>query len=163
VARVLIVGCGCRGRRLATKLRTEGHAVRGTTRDPATLATIEAAGAEGVIADPDRLSTLLPHLSGVSVLCWLMGTAGGDPEATAALHGSRLESIAAKLVDSPVRGLVYEAGGTVERARREQGAEAVRRLGATHRMPAEVVAEDPSAPGPWLAGMTAAVQRVLGA
>ena len=35
VARVLIVGCGCRGQALARELRAAGHAVRGTTRDPA--------------------------------------------------------------------------------------------------------------------------------
>ena len=65
MARVLIVGCGCRGRALAAALVDEGHAVRGTTRargvgSPA----IEAAGAEAVLADPDRLATLLPHLPG---------------------------------------------------------------------------------------------------
>jgi 3-hydroxyisobutyrate dehydrogenase-like beta-hydroxyacid dehydrogenase len=46
VARILIVGCGCRGQGLARDLRAAGHAVRGTTRDPGKLAAIAATGAE---------------------------------------------------------------------------------------------------------------------
>lgn len=131
MARILIVGCGCRGRELARELGQAGHAVRGTSRDPARLAEIEAAGAEGVVADPDRLGTLLPHLAGVTVVCWLMG--GVDEPA---LHGERLQSLLAKLVDSGVRGLVYE--GTAE------GAELVRAAGAAHAMPVAVI-EEPGA------------------
>ena len=59
------------------------------------------------MADPDRLGTLLPLLAGVTVVCWLMGSADGDD--VTPLHGDRLESLLAKLVDSGVRGLVYEA------------------------------------------------------
>jgi len=47
VARVLIVGCGCRGQALAGALVAAGHAVRGTTRALARLADIEASGAQG--------------------------------------------------------------------------------------------------------------------
>jgi 3-hydroxyisobutyrate dehydrogenase-like beta-hydroxyacid dehydrogenase len=46
LARVLIVGCGCRGQALARELRAAGHAVRGTTRDAGKVAAIAAAGAE---------------------------------------------------------------------------------------------------------------------
>ncbi len=55
MARVLIVGCGCRGRELAGALLAAGHQVRGTSRDPAALRALAAAGVEGVVADPDRL------------------------------------------------------------------------------------------------------------
>ena len=58
MARVLIVGCGCRGRALAEDLRAAGHAVRGTTRDPARAAAIAAAGAEPYVGDPDRIGSL---------------------------------------------------------------------------------------------------------
>jgi hypothetical protein len=61
VARVLTVGCGCRGRALAERLAGSGHAVRATTRNLARTAAIEAAGAEAVVADPSRLATLLPR------------------------------------------------------------------------------------------------------
>src|SRR6478672_6679865 len=112
MARVLIVGCGCRGQALSRRLVDAGHAVRGTTRDPGRVAEIEAAGAEAVTADPDRLATLMGAIEGTSVVCWLMGTADG--ERARELHGPRLESMLEHIVDTHVRGLVYETGG-VER------------------------------------------------
>ena len=108
MARVLIVGCGCRGSALARRLAADGYAVRGTTRDPARTAAIEAAGAEAVVADPDRLATLVPRLAGVSAICWLLGSAEGAPE----LHGARLRTLLERLVDTPVRGVVYGLLGT---------------------------------------------------
>ncbi len=163
MARVLIVGCGCRGRELAAALVAEGRHVRGTTRDPAKLEAIEATGAEAVEADPDRLSTVTRHVSGISVLCWLMGSAVGEPEVIAALHGPRLESMLEALVDTHVRGVVYEGAGAVQRPRLEQGAESVRRAGRTYRMPVEVVEAAPRAVEDWVAAMSAAVGRVLSA
>jgi hypothetical protein len=80
--------------------------VRGTTRDPERVAEIEATGAAAVVADPDRLGTLLPHVEGVSVVVWLLGSVVG--EAAATIHGPRLESMLEALVDTPVRGVVYE-------------------------------------------------------
>jgi nucleoside-diphosphate-sugar epimerase len=103
VARVLIVPCGCRGRALAAGLTAAGHTVRGTTRDPANRDAIAAAGAEPYVGDPDRIATLMDALAGVSVVCWLMGSVP-VPE----LHGPRLRMLLEKLVDTPVRGVVYE-------------------------------------------------------
>jgi nucleoside-diphosphate-sugar epimerase len=159
VARILIVGCGCRGRALARELSGAGHAVRGTTRDRERLAKIEAAGAEAVIADPDRLGTLMAQLHGVSVVCWLMGSAGGG--AAADLHGPRLRTLLERLVDTPVRGVVYEAAGSVEPVLRARGATLVGEASATWNIPAEVVEADPREPHAWLAAMTAAVDRLL--
>ena len=153
MARILLVGCGCRGRELARALVDDGHAVRGTSRSPGRLAAIEAAGAEAALADPDRLATLLPHLQGVSVVAWLMGGVGEPP-----LHGPRLQSLLETLVDTPVRGLVYEAVGEADRALLAGGAAIVRRAGATWRMPVEVVDGEP-----WKREMRAAVLRVLAA
>lgn len=155
MARVLIVGCGCRGRALGAALG--GHALRGTTRSPDRLAAIEAAGIEGVVADPDRLATLVPALTGVSVVCWLMGTAADAP----AMHGDRLRTLTEHLVDTPVRGLVYEAVGTVEPALLAQGAHIVREASRTWHIPAEVVDTDPALHEEWLAAMKAAVERLL--
>jgi 6-phosphogluconate dehydrogenase (decarboxylating) len=163
VARVLIVGCGCRGRELAARLADEGHAVRGTTRDPGKLEGIEAAGVEPVVADPDRLSTLLGHLNGVSLMCWLMGTAVGEAEAVAALHGPRLESMASKLIDSGVRGLVYEAAGSVDGHLLAEGAEIVSRVGEANRMPVAIVEQDPTDVEAWVGALRDGVDRVLGA
>ena len=99
MARVLIVPCGCRGRALASSLVEAGHAVRGTTRGPGVDA-IRAAGAEPYVGDPDRIATLMEALHGVTVVVWL---AGGleIPE-------GRLRMFWEKLVDTPVRGVVYE-------------------------------------------------------
>ena len=162
MARVLIVGCGCRGRALSAALVAQGHAVRGTTRGPASLAAIVASGAEGVVADPNRLATLTPHLEQVSVLCWLLGSAFAEPDQLAALHGPRLRSLLEALVDTHVRGLVYEAGGSVGSALFEEGARVVERLGATYHMPVAVVHEDPTGVERWRAAMSAAVDGVLG-
>ena len=161
MARVLIVGCGCRGRQLAGSLAASGHAVRGTTRSPGLLGAIEAAGAEPVLADPDRLGTLLPALAGVSAVCWLLGTARGPDEAVAALHGPRLRSMLEKLVDTPVRGFVYEAAGSVPADLLEAGAGIVRAAALTYRMPVQVVKRTPADVSDWEAAMRAAVDAVL--
>jgi hypothetical protein len=156
VARILIVGCGCRGRALAGALPE--HAVRGTSRSTDALAELEAAGIEGVVADPDRLATLLPALSGVTVVCWLMGSAQGSPE----VHGARLQTLLEHLVDTPVRGLVYEAAGSVEDALLEQGADIVRAASQTWRIPSEIVSADRADHEVWLEAMKEAVERLLG-
>jgi len=156
---VLIVGCGCRGRELSWELRAAGHAVRGTTRAREHLAEIEAAGAEAVLADPDRLGTLMRELHGVSLVCWLMGSAeGGTAEG---LHGPRLQTLLERLVDTPVRGVVYEAAGSLDPELLAGGAAAVREASARWSIPAEVVEADPGDREGWLAAMTAAVGRLL--
>ena len=131
--------------------------MRGTTRSTDGVAAIEAAGVEGVVADPDRLGTIMGQLAGVTVVCWLMGSATGAPD----LHGPRLETLLERLVDTPVRGIVYEAAGSVEPALLTGGAAAVRAAAERWRMPAEVVEADPGAHEAWLAAMRAAVERLL--
>ena len=103
MARVLIVPCGCRGQALARELVAAGHAVRGTTRSQERGADIAAAGAEPYVGDPDRIGTLMGALTGVTIVCWLLG---GVPDVD--LHGGRLRMLFEKLVDTPVRGVVYE-------------------------------------------------------
>jgi hypothetical protein len=109
VARLLIVGGGCRGRLLAAELVTDGHAVRIVSRSESRREPIESVGAQCVIADPDRLGTLRPALEAVTVACWLLATARGPREQVDALHGSRLERFVHQLIDTTVRGFVYEA------------------------------------------------------
>jgi uncharacterized protein YbjT (DUF2867 family) len=157
---VLIVGCGCRGRALAQVLAAAGHQVRGTSRDPAALPALAAAGVDGVTADPDRLGTLLGQLQGVSVLCWLLGSVGDNAEA---LHGPRLQSLLETLVDTPVRGVVYEGTGSVAAATLAAGTELVRQAGKTFRMPTAIVEADPGEHERWLAAMSDAVEQVLAA
>jgi uncharacterized protein YbjT (DUF2867 family) len=123
----LIVGCGRRGRALGEQLLREGWAVRGTSRRREGIEAIEAAGIEAAVADPDRPATILELVDDVAVLVLLLGNARGSDEELAAIHGSRLERLMEHLVETPVRGVVYE--GT------ETGAEIVRAAGRTWRIP----------------------------
>ena len=77
---------------------------------------------------------------------WLLGSAQGGPKAVAAIHGPRLERFLEKLVDTPVRGFVYEAAGSVDPAVLERGAAAVGAAARTWRIPVEAVTADPGDP-----------------
>jgi uncharacterized protein YbjT (DUF2867 family) len=138
VARALIVGCGCRGRELGARLLEEGWAVRGTSRRPEGLEAIEAAGIEPVLADLDRPGTILELIDDVAVLVLLLGAAEGSPEELEAIHGPRLERLLEHLVETPVRGVVYE--GT------EAGEEIVRNAARTWRIPVRLLPR-PRQPG----------------
>jgi uncharacterized protein YbjT (DUF2867 family) len=146
---------------LARALRDDGHQVRGTTRSERRLADIEAAGAEAVVADPFRLATVTPLLAGVSVVIWPLAGATGTPEQIDAVHSTRLESLLAKLVDSGVRGLVYEATGSVRGDLLRAGAAQVRKSGEWFRMPVEVIEQDPADHEAWTAAMRGAMARIL--
>ena len=148
MARVLIVPCGARGQALARELRTAGHAVRGTTRSADHAGAIAAAGAEPYIGDPDRIATLMDSLHGVTIVCWLMGTIP-DPD----LHAGRLRMLWEKLVDTPVRGVVYEG-------RLPEGEAIARASAETWQIPLEVLDGDPRGED-WLARATSAVDRLL--
>ena len=77
-------------------------------------AAIEAVGAECWIGTPDRVASLRYALEGVTLACWLLGNACGEPDELAALHGSRLEFFLGQTIDTTVRGLIYEAAGSVD-------------------------------------------------
>jgi len=162
LARILIVGCGGRGQALARDLVAAGHAVRGTTRDPRRFAAIEAAGAEPYLGDPDRIATLMDALTATTIVCWLMGSATGDQERVRELHGGRLRMLCEKVVDTPVRGLVYEAEGSVPFAWREQGEMIVRGARATWNIPLQVLHADPGDCDGWRTAARDAVARLLG-
>jgi hypothetical protein len=89
--------------------------VGGGDRGRELAAALEADGllVRGTTADPAQV---LSELEGVAIVCWLAGP-------------DRLESVLDKLVDTPVRGFVYE--GT-------DGAEVVRRY-ERRRIPIEIV------------------------
>ena len=161
MARCLIIGCGCRGRSLAGELIARGHAVRGTTRDAAGRAAIEETGAEAFVGDPDRIATLTPALDQVTVACVLLGSAVGSPAALAALHGTRLEMLLTKTVDTTVRAVVYEAAGTVDPALLAAGAALVRARCEDSRIPYALLEENPADHRAWTLAALAAVDSAL--
>jgi hypothetical protein len=137
--------------------------MRGTTRDAQNSDAILEAGLEAVVADPDRVGTVLDHVGDVTILYWLMGSAAGKPDAVAALHGPRLERLLEELVDTPVRGVVYEAAGSVAAEQLAEGARIVTAASERWRIPAEVVDADPGDWEGWVDEMLAATQRLIGA
>jgi NADP-dependent 3-hydroxy acid dehydrogenase YdfG len=159
MARVLIVGCGGRGQALARELGAAGHAVRGTTRSAARADAIAAAGAEPYVGDPDRIATLMDAIAGVTVVAWLLGSAQG--ERAGELHAGRLRMLCEKLVDTPVRGLLYEAAGTLPDEVLSAGAEVVRGAAATWSIPVEVLTTDPANCAEWTRSALAAVDVLL--
>lgn len=138
MARALIVGCGCRGRELGAALLEQGWVVRGTSRREEGLAPIEAAGIEPALADPERPSTVLDLVGDVTVVYWLLGSATGEAEVVEAIHGSRLERLLERLVETPVRRFVYEARGSVDPKILDAGAAVVERAARIWQIPVEV-------------------------
>jgi hypothetical protein len=163
VARALIVGCGCRGRALGSALLEWGWVARGTTRNPEGAALMDSHGIEGVVADPDGVATVLDWIGDVTVIFWLLGSAVGERDAVAALNGSRLERLMEELVDSPVRGFVYEAAGTGDAADLARGSAIVTTAAERWRIPVETVAVAPGEHAEWLDAMLAAARRLTGA
>jgi uncharacterized protein YbjT (DUF2867 family) len=162
VARILIVGGGCRGRKLASALVGEGHAVRITTRTEEGRASIEASGAECWIGTPDRLATLRAALENVTVVCWLLGSATGPVDQVRALHGPRLEFFAIQAIDTTVRGFVYETRGTSTPADTlREGVEVVRRVTELNAIPLALLSADPSDAAAWGDDARAAVGSLL--
>ena len=130
--RALIVGGGRRALALAHQLTSEGHAVRVVTRTEDREPAIRAVGAEPWRGDPDRVGTLRYALDNVTVLLWLLGTATGPPDKVAALHGSRLEMMLERTIDTTVRGFVYEAGPP-------EGVAVVERMASYNEIPFRIV------------------------
>ncbi len=160
--RALIVGGGCRGLDLARGLVADGHAARVVTRRDAAVAGIEATGAEAFRGDPRVVGTLRYALDNVTVLLWLLGTASGPAEEVEALHGSRLEMMLERTVDTTVRGVVYEAAGSVAPAALEAGAAVVRAANARHEVPFRLLTADPGDGAAWLPAARSAVEALLG-
>jgi uncharacterized protein YbjT (DUF2867 family) len=162
VARILIVGGGCRGRQLASAMIADGHAARITTRAEAGRAAIEATGAECWIGTPDRLATLRAALEGVTIVCWLLGSAIGSPQELHALHASRLEFFLTQAIDTTVRGFVYEARGTTTPADALiEGERIVRALAQRNAIPVAFLSADPDDVAAWLKDACGAIESLL--
>jgi uncharacterized protein YbjT (DUF2867 family) len=161
MARALIVGCGCCGRALGERLLGEGWAVRGTSRRGEGLEAIAAAGIEPALADPERPGTLLDLVGDVAVLVLALGAVRGEPEALAAIHGPRLEGLVERLVDTPVRGVVYEASGAAGEALLAGGTEVLRNAERTWRIPVALVEAPREDPDAWVLAMATGVSKAI--
>ncbi len=161
MARALIVGCGCCGRSLGERLLVDGWAVRGTSRSEAGLEAIASAGIEPALADPERPATLLDLVGDVAVLVLALGSVAGAPAELAAIHGPRLESLVERLVDTPVRGVVYEASGAADPALLAGGAEVLRDAERTWRIPVALVEAPREDPGTWVEAMANGISRAI--
>ena len=150
MARALIVGCGCRGRALGRRLLAEDWAVRGTSREPSGLDAIIDAGLEGALADPDQPGTVHDLVGDITVVVWLLGSATGEPSALESIHGSRLESLLHKLVDTPVRGFLYESVGSVEPTLLAEGRQIVAEAGERWRIPVAFLDQGGLEPEAWI-------------
>jgi hypothetical protein len=161
VARILIIAGGERGRALARGLLAQGHAARITTREEPGRAAIEAVGAECWIGDPDRIATLRHALEGVTLACWLLGNARGEEEKVRALHGSRLAFFVSQTIDTTVRGLVYEAAGSVAAPTLAAGRRLISEKAAFNAIPLAVLDADPRDCDGWREHAHAAIAELL--
>lgn len=162
MARILIIGGGCRGRQLAAAMLADGHAVRVSTRTEAGRAAIEASGAECWVGTPDRLATLRGALDGVTIACWMLGCATGAPEELRALHGTRLELFLTQAIDTTVRGFLYEArGATTPSTLLHDGEQTTRMLAQRNAIPTAFLTADPGDELGWQADARAAIASLL--
>ena len=163
MARILILGGGCRGRQLAAGLVKNGHAVRITTRAEAGRAAIEATGAECWLGTPDRLATLRGALDSVTIACWMLATATGSPEALAELYRTRLEFFLTQAIDTTVRGILFEALSAEHPAGvRSASEQLARRMAELNQIPLHCLQQDPSDTAAWVAEARGAIDRLLG-
>ncbi len=162
VARILIVAGGCRGRQLATALVADGHAVRVSTRTEAGRAAIEATGAECWIGTPDRLASMRGVLDSVTVACWLTGSVSGDEQLVRDLHTDRLQFFLTQLIDTTVRGFLYEArGGSTPADVLSEGEAIAESITERNLIPAAFLRADPADIAVWMADARAAIDAFL--
>jgi hypothetical protein len=114
-----------------------------------------------VNADPDRAASILDHVGDVTLVYWLLGSARGEPAELQAIHGPRLERLLESLVDTPVRGFVYEAAGTAAAEHLERGRAATSAAAERWRIPVRIVTADPGDVREWLAAMSGAADWLL--
>jgi len=162
VARLLIVGGGCRGLRLAEEAGRARHAVRIVTRTEGGRAQIEAAGAECWIGDANRLGTLRGVLDGVTIACWLLAGAAGPEEQLRALHSDRLRAFLESAIDSTVRGLLYEAAGpSTPAGALVEGERIAQEIAHRNSIPLVILHADPADIPLWLEQARGALSELL--
>lgn len=137
--------------------------MRATTRAPQRMAGLEQLGFEAVLGDPDRVATLARALDHVSVAYVLLGSARASAEELEALHSTRLDMLLTKMLDSTVRGIVYEAAGSVPPDLLALGAQRLRAFCEDSHVNYVLLQTPPDEHEPWLAEAVDAVDTVLAA
>jgi hypothetical protein len=105
------------------------------------------------------VATLAPALEHVAVVCVLLGSADGGADA---LHSTRLDMLLIRILDSPVRGIVYETAGTVDARVLSAAAARIHAFCDDSRIPYALLEVDPVLHQAWLGAALDAVARVLG-
>ncbi len=132
------------------------------TRKPERRAEIEAIGAEYLDGDPDRIGTLRYACENVTILVWALATASGeDEERVHALHGSRLEMMLERTIDTTVRGVLYEATGTLPHEVLAGGREVIERMCRKNEIPFAILEADPSDAQAWAVAADDAIAGLL--
>lgn len=134
MARVLLTGTANRLAPVAERLLADGHVVRCAVPGGAPVCD----GAETIDATPDLPGGIVMALQGVAVVAWLLGD---EPWSDPYLHGEKLETMLFRVVDTGVRGFIYERPAGYDAApERASAAEAqVNNAQATWHIPCAVV------------------------
>ena len=136
--------------------------MRGTSRREQGLAAIEAAGIEPALADPDRPDTMLDLVGDITVVVWMLGSAEGSAEELAAIHGPRLDRLVERLVETPVRGFVYEAKGSVDPVLLARGQEALEAASERWQLPLSAILVDPNDHLTWFDPLQVWLETITG-
>lgn len=122
---------------VAERLIADGYAVRCAVAGGAPV----CAGAETVDATPDLPGGIVMALQGVAVVAWLLGD---EPWHDPDLHGEKLETMLLRVVDTGVRGFVYErpTGFATADQLATAGEAEVNKAGDTWHIPTACVSAD---------------------
>jgi hypothetical protein len=107
------------------------------------------------------VATLAPAFDHVGVAVLLLGSAEGTRAQLEALHGTRLDMLLERMLDTTVRAVVYERAGSVVDDVLAAGAEHVRYACERSLIPYVLLDADPRDHSAWLAGAVAAVDQAL--
>ncbi|MBJ7347130.1 MAG: hypothetical protein JHC87_01015 [Thermoleophilaceae bacterium] len=157
MARVLLAGTPERLAPVAERLVADGFAVRCAVAGGGPVAS----GAQSVDASPDLPGGIVMALEGVAVVCWLLGDAAwSDPD----LHDSKLETMLLRVVDTGVRGFVYElpSGFAAAPALASAGSKQVAHANETWHIPCEAISTEGFTDSQLAESVSAAVSRTLG-